>query len=191
MTLDEILGGRGAAVCDRWLGEILGEYGEVTALRWRKERDPFANPVGHALTTGLPQLLEAVRRDVELPEGAARALEAIIRIRSVQDMAPSRAVAFVLRLRGAIRQELEAELSGGAHAAELAALDGRIERLALQAFDQYVRIREQIFRLRQDELRRSVATLLRRWHAELPAEPIEAPSELVRLTAPSTGADQR
>ncbi len=186
MTLQALLVERRDALCRRWLGAVLAEYGELTAARWARERDQFANPVGHALSTGLPLLLESIAAGGETSPGAAAALEAILRIRSVQDFAPSRAVGFVYRLRDAIREELSAELAGGSLPAELAAVDGRIERLAWLAFDVYVRLREQIFRLRQEELKRSVASLLRRWRGEQPrpaaSEPV--PPDLVRLSPP-------
>lgn len=187
MALRELLAERRSAVCARWRDAILGEYGEATASRWRRVRDPFANPVGHALATGLPQLLDAVAGDAEPAAGAVAALEAIVRIRAVQDLAPSRAVGFVYLLRDAIREELSAELAGGDLAAALPAVDGRIERLALLAFDTYVGLREQVFRIRQEELKRSVASILRRWHGgEIP----EPDPDVVRLSPPP-GPDAR
>lgn len=182
MTLQALLIERRDALCRRWLDAVLAEYGEQTAARWVRVRDQFANPVGHTLAAGLPQLLEAVAGGGETPAGAANALEAILRIRSVQDLAPSRAAGFVYRLRQAIRDELAAELAGGALAAELAEIDGRIERLAWLSFDVYVRLREQVSRLRQEELKRSVASLLRRWHGVEPSD--LASDDVVRLAAP-------
>jgi hypothetical protein len=183
MTLRELLAERQPALCARWRDAILAEYGEATAARWRRVRDPFANPFGHALATGLPELLQAAAAGGEPTQSALEALEAIVRIRSVQGMPASRAVGFVLALRGAVREELQAELAGGAHAERLAALDAGAERLTLRAFDVYVRIRDQVHKLRQDELKRSVASILRRWHGgELP----EPPPELVSLSAPVT-----
>jgi hypothetical protein len=185
MTFPELLAERQAAVCGRWLDAVLAEYGEKTAAHWRRERDPFANPVGHALATGLPELLRAVAGDGEPTAGAAAALEAIVRIRCVQDLAPSRAVGFVYLLRDAIRDELAGEPSDGAQAGDRAAVEGRIERLALLAFDTYVRLREQVFRLRQEELKRSVASILRRWHGgALP----ELPPDVVLLSPPAKHA---
>jgi hypothetical protein len=190
MGLREILIERRATLCERWLDATLAQYGEITAARWRRERDPFANPVGHALATGLPAIFEAVVGEGDPGAAAVGALEAILRIRSVQDLSPSRAVGFLYLLREAIRAELEPELGAGAHAAELAAVEGRIERLAFLGFDLYVRFRVQMFRLRQEELKRSVASLLRRWNAgggppeaEPPAEPQAGP-DVVRLGAP-------
>jgi hypothetical protein len=187
MGLREILVERRATLCERWLDATLAQYGEITAVRWRRERDPFANPVGHALASGLPELFAAVVGEGDPGAAAVGALEAILRIRSVQDLSPSRAVGFVYLLREAIRAELEPDLAGGAHAAELAAIEGRLERLAFLGFDVYVRFRVQMFRLRQEELKRSVASLLRRWNAEgvQAREPGAQPDpDVVRLAAP-------
>ncbi len=179
MTLREILVERRTALCGRWLDAILDDYDPQTAARWRRTSDPFANPIGHVLGTALPVLLEAVAGEGEPTADAVRALEEVVRIRCVQELAPSRAVRFVYALRDAIREELAAELTGRAD--ELRALEGRVERLAFLAFDTHARCREQIFRLRHDELKRSVASLLRRWHGnEIP----EPPPDVVRLAPP-------
>jgi len=189
MSLREILIERRAALCARWLDAVLGEYGEVTAARWRKEKDRFANPIGHALSDGLPELLDAVVSGRGPGDRALTALEDIIRIRSVQDLAPSRAVGFVYLLRGAIRAELAGALASGAGAAELAELDARIEQLALVGFDTYFALREHTYQLRQEELRRSVASILRRWGGgELPQEVSE---DVVRLGRPPGPGERR
>jgi hypothetical protein len=177
MTLADLLSEGQDALCGRWLDAILAGYGELTASRWRREKDPFRNPVGHTLATRLPALLAAVARDGELPEGAAAALEEIVRIRSVQDLSPSRAVGFVWLLRDVLRAELGP--AAAAHAEELERVERRIERLGLAAFDTYVALREQVFRLRQEELKRSVASILRRWHGgEIPEPGAEAVAQL-------------
>lgn len=183
MTFSELLTERQSQLVGRWQEAILAEYGDATAARWRRLRDPFANPVGHTLATGLPRLFQEVTRDGELTREAATSLEDILRIRSVQELSPSRAAGFFLHLRDAIRSELAAELAGGAHAAELSALERRIERLGMMAFDVYVRFRDQIFRLRHDELKRSVASLLKRWHGS-DAPESNSNSEVVQLNTP-------
>jgi RsbT co-antagonist protein rsbRD N-terminal domain len=188
MTLAQLLSERQEALCGRWLDAILAGYGEPTASRWRREKDPFRNPVGHTLAAGLPALLASVSSEA-LPQDALAALGEIVRIRSVQALAPSRAVGFVWLLRDAIRAELGEELSGGAHAEELAGVERRIERLALEAFDTYVALREQVFRLRQEELKRSVASILRRWHGgQIPEPGAEA---LAQLSPPHPAGPRR
>lgn len=189
MSLADLLSERQGAVSRRWLDAVLAGYGELTASRWRREQDPFRNPIGHTLATGLPLLVAAVAKDGALADDAVQALEAIVRIRSVQELGPSEAVGFTWLLRDAIRAELAAELAGGAHAEELAAIDRRIERLGFRAFDVYVGLREQVFRLRQEELKRSVASILRRWHGEdLPQPGADA---LAQLSPPRDARTRR
>lgn len=187
MSLARLLSERQGALCGRWRDAVLAGYGERTAARWRQDRDPFRNPVGHALETGLPPLLGAVARQGDLGPEAVNALEAIVRIRSVQELAPSQAVGFVWLLRDVLRAELSAELAGGALAGELEALERRIEWLGLCAVDTYVALRERLYRIRQDELKRSVSSILRRWHGgDLPEPGAEA---LAQLSPP--GAERR
>ena len=203
MTLQALLIERRAPLCRRWLEAILRDYGDLTAARWLRQRDQFANPVGHTLAAALPVLLEAVAGDGEPAAGALSALEAVVRIRSVQNLAPSRAVGFVQRLRDAIREELAPELAGGAFAADLAAVEARIERLTSFAIDTYVGLREQVFRLRQQELKRGVASILRQWHggemaggagavgeAATPDSSLASP-EVVQLTRPASRGERR
>jgi hypothetical protein len=189
MTLRELLVHRRSELCERWVDAILADYGGDTAELWRRERDPFANPIGHTLRAGASKLVEAIHSDGEPPAAAVDALEAIVKIRSVQEFAPSRAIGFVYALRDVIRDEFAPRVEGGADAAELAAIERRIERLALAAFDVYVRCRDRVHRLRQEELKRSVATLLRRWHGteELPAPD----SEVAALAPPPNQAVRR
>jgi hypothetical protein len=189
MTLRELLVQRRSELCERWVDAILADYGGDTAEMWRRERDPFANPIGHTLRAGASKLVEALHGDGEPPAAAVEALEAIIKIRSIQDFAPSRAIAFVHMLRDVIRDELAPEVEGGVDSAEIAALERRIERLSLLAFDIYVRCRDRVHRLRQEELKRSVATLLRRWHRE---DELPAPdSGVVQLAPPPSQAVRR
>lgn len=168
MTLRELVKRREAELCERWLDAVFAEYGEEAAVLFRRERDPFANPVGHMFRTHAPGLIQAVFEEEEPSKATADALEAILRVRSVQELAPSRAVSFVYRLRDVI---CLAAAQQGPLSADLAVLERRIERLALLAFDIYVRLREHVFRLRQQELKRSVATLLRRWGGSPSDEP--------------------
>ncbi len=189
MSLRELLNERRSALSERWLDAVLREYGEVTAARWRKEKDRFANPVGNALSDGLPELVDAVVQGGRPTERAMSALEAIVRIRSVQELAPSRVVGFLYLLRGAIRDELAAAPAGGAAAGELAELDARVEGLALLAFDTYVALREERWRLLQEELRRSVAAIVRRWGGG--GLPEEISEDLVRLEPPRGPGERR
>ena len=175
MKLSELMTQKQEPLCGRWLQAILAEYGEKAATAWRLNKDPFTNPVGHAFRTEAPKLVEWSARGGEVAE-AASALEPILRIRAIQDLSASQAVGFVFKLRELVRAELASELAGGALDAELAALDRQVEAMGMVAFDVYVACRERFYNVRVNELKRSVAMLVRRYGLTDPAEAASPPA---------------
>lgn len=149
MGLDEALKERRAAVLDRWFQAVLATYPEETSRFLASGSDPFANPVGCTVREGLGRLYDGLAVE-RAPAELASAVDGIVRIRAVQEFAPSAAVGFVYALKGILREELA---GAGLHAAESAALEGGVDRLALAAFDVYMQCREKIFEIRVREIR--------------------------------------
>ena len=102
-----------------------------------------------------------------------RALDGIIRIRSVQEFTASEAVSFVFDLRPVIRQVVDAELPGSDTLGELASLDSRIDRVALLAFEKYVACREKLHEIRNNEIKNRMAKLLQATDERSAASPKE------------------
>ena len=149
MRLDEALKVAKPAILDRWFNVVLATYPEDTARFMAGVGDPFANPVGHTLREGLDRLLDRLAADAPAAEFAT-AVDGIVRIRAVQEFAPSVAVGFVQELRGILREELA---ESGLDAAGRAALESGVDRLALSAFDVYMQCREKLFEIRVREIR--------------------------------------
>jgi hypothetical protein len=147
--LEERISQNRSAIISGWEECVLESYPEETAKFLRAQQDQFANPVGAALREGLAAILDGVL--AKQPEDELTpALDRIIRIRAVQELAPSQALAFVLDLRQVIADEVsDPPLS----ADELQELAQRIDRLALTAFDVYTQCREQISSIRIKEIR--------------------------------------
>jgi hypothetical protein len=151
MELNEALGAKREAVLDRWFKAVLATYPEDAARFLAGGADPFANPVGHTVRDGLARLYDRLVADVPLAE-LSQAIDGIVRIRAVQEFAPSAAVGFVYTLRGILREALA---DAALEPAGLAALEGGIDRLALVAFDVYMQCREKIFEIRVREIKES------------------------------------
>lgn len=157
MGLNEVLTARRAVVLERWLRAVVDTYPADTARLLTGVADPFANPVGHTLRTGLARLYDTLAGDLPAAELAAAA-DGIVRIRAVQEFAPSEAVGFVFALRGILREELA---GAGLADAERAALDAGVDRMTLAAFDVYMRCREKLFEIRVREIRDAQALAAR------------------------------
>jgi hypothetical protein len=147
----EVFSGKRAAILERWFQAVLATYPPDAARFMAGGKDRFQNPVGHTIRDGLAALLDGLAAG-RAGEGAA-GLDDIVRIRAVQELAPSTAVAFVYDLRGILREELA---GGGLGADDLAAFDVAIDRLALAAFDVYMQCRQRLFDIRARELREQV-----------------------------------
>ncbi len=132
------------AILQRWIERTLKSYPDGMAGFLGEEQDPFRNPVGHTLRENLATLLHELMGTMER-ERVTPALDALVRMRAVQNFSPAEAVRFVFGLRQAVF-----EVSG----AVPDSLATRIDELALMAFDQYMSCREQIFELRAKEMRR-------------------------------------
>jgi hypothetical protein len=159
-ALLELLERRRAAVLERWRAMVFGSYPEEAVRFFRSEKDAFRNPVGHSLLRSTETLYDGVLLGQE-GAAVADAVEAVVRLRAVQELSASEAVGFVFSLKRAVREEVRAARLEGELWPALAVLDERIDALAAAAFDLYGRSRERVYRIRVDELRREMASLLR------------------------------
>ena len=161
MHLDDRLKDRRAAIVDRWTDLALRVYPEDSARFMKRERDRFRNPVGQVTHESLAALFDgllASRPTDEMKE----ALDGIVRIRAVQDLAPSHAVGFVFLLKRAVREEVGDAVMDRFSWADLSALDAGVDRLALHAFERFMECRETVYDLRVREIKRRTSTLLAR-----------------------------
>jgi hypothetical protein len=139
-------------VAERWMEAILRTYPAQSAAPMLREKDPFRNPVGHALREGVRVLCDELFSSMDLSR-VTPALESIVQIRAVQDFSAGEAVEFVFLLKKALREEL---CGGPVDAREL---EDHIDRMALIAFDLYMRCRERIYEAAIDEVKRKVGLL--------------------------------
>ncbi len=161
MTLNDLFVERRAAIAKRWLDLTLETYPPDTSAFLSRVKDQFANPVGQTLSNGVQAIWDGLLGEAGADELCAP-LRDIIKIRSVQEFTPARAVSFVFLLKRAIREELGPELRDPERQTELWAFERRIDQVALYAFDIYTQCRDQVSQLRINEIKRRVSGLLRR-----------------------------
>ena len=130
------------AILEQWIAETIASYPGAAVAFISGEKDPFRNPVGETVRRSLAVLLEQLHGAME-PAEIARALDDIVRLRAVQELAPSDAVGFVFLLKPVLRKLAPGE--------DLLSLNERIDALALLAFDKYMHCREQLAEIRLKE----------------------------------------
>ena len=154
------------AINKRWLDDIYALYHKDVAGFLKNQKDPFANPVGEALrknTRGIVNCVVAPELDAEALCGH---LQEIIKIRAIQDPAPSKALSFIFLLKGALRGEIERDKKIELSASDRDVLENRIEQTLLFAFDIYMKCREQLYELRVNEMKRCNAVLFKKFNKD-------------------------
>jgi len=134
-------------VAEEWIKLTLASYAAEVRPSLSSEQDRFRNPVWHTIEESLTTLSRELLGSMD-DRAITPAIDALVRLRAVQDFSPSAALRFVFELRAVI-EEVCGEVAPQ--------LNSRIDELALTAFDRYTACREQIASLREKELRSRVA----------------------------------
>lgn len=142
---------KSAAILGKWSQLILDTYPADTANFLRHEGDRFINPVGCIISQEIKAIYDELLHRMNL-EKLTTSLNEIIRVRSVQDFSPSQAVGAIFLLKQAVREVLAGEIVGNRFCAELLNFESRIDRLALLAFDIYMKCREKVCEIRVNEV---------------------------------------
>ena len=149
MELVKQLAQKKSAIIKVWFEKVVNTYPIDTAQFLKNQKDPFANPVGQNSRQSLQDIFDLVLGGFE-PETARPLIDPIVRIRAIQDFKPSEAVGFMFDLKSIIREAVPMDAKGRQ---DLEALDKRIDRLGLLAFDIYMQCREKILDLKANETR--------------------------------------
>jgi hypothetical protein len=179
MTLTELLGQKKSAILNRWFDLVLESYPADTQRFLKKQKSRFGNPVAQEISQGIEGVFNQLLASAEA-EGVSPFLDRIVRVRAVQEFTPAQALSFVFGLKKVIRGELAGHLAASPLAEEMVALEARIDRLALLAFNLYAECKRQIYELRVDEVKNRVGALLRR--AKLVCDLSETDTDNLSLT---------
>jgi hypothetical protein len=162
MKLKDLLSERKATVVKEWFDLILQDYPADSTHFFKGQKNRFANPVGHTISQGIGELFDVLVDGLDSSDKVYSSLDDIIRIRAVQDFSPSRALSFIFLLKKVIREKVEREIREHQLSDELTSLESDIDKMALLAFDIYMKCRERIYEIKADEVRRITFRLLQK-----------------------------
>lgn len=175
MNLQDLLEKNKSSIVKKWAGSLVESYPEDSRRFLKKEKNRFSNPVGQTIFQGIDDLFDEIVKGEE-EEKISSSLEGIIKIRAVQELTPSQAVAFILQLKHIIREKLVEDITTNGLPDEFRAFEQKIDDLMLLAFDIYSTCRQKIYELRVNDVKRQVSRLLER--ANLVCEIPETNKEL-------------
>ncbi len=135
-----------------WQNDLLSAFPEERALL-SGTPDPFLNPVGTIIPAMLEILFDQITGEMDA-EKIAKGLDDFIKLRALQDCAPSQA----LRFLPALKEVLHSAVGGfglrdtGPEAIKI--LGQRIDDVLLKSFDLYIKCREGIYTIRINEFKK-------------------------------------
>jgi dynactin complex subunit len=161
MSLKKLLEENKSVILSRWFDTILETYPPDTKHFLRTKKNQFDNPVAHRITSGIEGVFSQLLND-DKEKDVSPFLDKVVRIRAVQDLTPSRAVAFIFELKRLVREVLGKDIREGQLSEELWSFEEEIDKMGLLALDIYMKCREEIYELRVNEVKRSVSRLIER-----------------------------
>lgn len=152
-------------ILETWLKAMWQHYPPETVRIFQREKDPFANPVGHNLRTGMEGILDWLEQEKKVTDVSV-SLDKIVRIWAVQDFTPSQAVSFLISLKHIVRDLMKKHDPDQGHLeANWQAWDAQVDHLLLMAMDIYTGCRENLYQIKIEEANKRVFSLLRRANA--------------------------
>ncbi|MBD3233787.1 MAG: hypothetical protein GF315_08700 [candidate division Zixibacteria bacterium] len=153
MSIKNLLIRKKSAVVDRWFDLIIGTYPEDSRRALSRKKDRFHNPIGFTISREIQYIYDQFVGDMD-NEILMKALDNIIKIRSVQNWTASEAVSFTLLLKDAMRKELKDTQMDKKNIDEMYELDSRIDKITQFAFDIYTSCRERMYEIKVSEIKR-------------------------------------
>lgn len=144
-------------ILKKWFEATINTYPAETAKILNKSKNKFDNPVGSAtyesLETTIDLLCENLMQaqDIDINEELIeQALDSVIRIRAVQNFSASEAVGFVFELKDIVQNIVgkDIKLSSDRN------FDRKVDKIALAAFNRFLKCRESIFLLKATEAKK-------------------------------------
>ncbi|NOX34315.1 MAG: hypothetical protein GXP56_11370 [Deltaproteobacteria bacterium] len=147
MHLKQILKKNRGPFIKKWFQATIDTYPEQTAKILGKDSNRFDNPVGAVTRETIEGVFSLITEDFS-QETLEKALDPVIRIRAVQAFSASDAVSFVFTLKKIGENILDDSLIGE--------FDKIVDKIALAAFNKFMKCKEEIFLLKATESKRRI-----------------------------------
>jgi hypothetical protein len=150
MTLKDLLAEKKEEILQRWFDRILEDYPPDTQRFFRENKSAFSNPIGFTLRKGMEGIIDQLLRPADM-EQARAILKPVMKVRAVENLAPSQRGGFILPLREVVSQIVREEKRKDLLGQEWLDLNSRISEVNLLAMNLYSECREKVNQLRIKE----------------------------------------
>ncbi|MDA3791952.1 MAG: RsbRD N-terminal domain-containing protein [Desulfobacula sp.] len=147
MDLKQVLKKNKESFIKKWFHATIDTYPQQTAKILGKDSNRFDNPIGATTHETIEEVFNLIIEDFN-QETLEKALDPVIRIRAVQAFSASEAVSFVFALKQIGEDIIDGNL--------IREFDKLVDKIALAAFNRFMKCREEIFLLKATESKRRI-----------------------------------
>ena len=145
-------------ILEKWLNRRLALFSKQKHSLIAAQMDQFQNPIRHEIFEGLKAILDNFETK---GEKFTESLDQISRVLAIQDFPPSRAMSLFYELKEIIQERAKKTGVSFGHK-EWVEFNSRVEKMTLEAFDNYIGHRETIYQLKVDESKNKAFMLLKK-----------------------------
>ena len=158
MKLQELLIKNRTSLIADWEDVILGEYAPETFRIFKKQKNKFANPVGHKVSQGVAELFDVICDESD-EEVDTPALNEMLKVRALQPITASEALAFLFDIKMLVEKICQKQGMDTLYE-EFLAFCARVDATAIAMFDIFTNCRQRVFQVRLNEYKtgRSIIT---------------------------------
>ncbi len=147
-------------VVDKWFEVVIRTYPHEAASFFLDQKDEFLNPVGSILKKELKNIWGELLEE-QSSNRLKEYIDAIVRVRAVQDFSPSGALIIFKKLKDLIRDMFSKNIEENLWQRQLRDFEDKIDQLMLLAFDIYMKCREKLWELKVKEAYANVRNIIR------------------------------
>ena len=145
---------------EEWVKYALHTYPSKSASFFSKQSDPLLNPVGNILKKSLEDIFDELLKE-QASQDLVYHVDAIVRIRAVQDFSPSGAVIIFWKIKELVEEVIDVESFEKQDREEVKEFFRRVDNLCFLAFDVFMKCREKLWELKTKEFQAGIRNILR------------------------------
>lgn len=165
MTLAEVLEQKRSLIQAMWTEAVIVSYPSESAKFIVENKNKFTNPLGYTLENSINTICCNYLDTANVRE-CEQAIEALIRLRAVQDFTPSKAIGIMFDFKAIVLSEIRDMVESKDKFNEYLSIEKQIDRMTEYALNFYIECRERVNEIKANEVRQGFERMIIRLNSK-------------------------
>lgn len=165
MTIAEVLEQKRSLVQSKWIDSVINSYPSESAKFIVGNKNKFTNPLGYTVENSINTICSNYLNSEKQNE-CEEAIEAIVRLRAVQDFTPAKAIGIMFDFKSIVLTEIRDMIDTKDRFDEYLLIETQIDKLIDYALNFYIECRERVNEIKANEVRRGFEKMVLRLNSK-------------------------